>query len=134
MPKSLPAAAATSAMIGTAMAQDRIRISSAWGEVAAVPADNAAARELPAILPLTLGMSDHLRREKTGRLPPPCPTFPGSAISPSARWVCGAGAISYLLSQRSRPPPGIVVLGQVDGDVSIFDRPGDITVELAHPE
>jgi hypothetical protein len=33
-------------------------------------------------------------------------------------------------SSGSVPAPGIVVLGQVTGDVSIFDRPGDITVEL----
>ena len=33
------------------------------------------------------------------------------------------------------PQPGIVILGNVTGDVSIFDRPGPITVraELVNP-
>jgi Cyclophilin-like family len=28
------------------------------------------------------------------------------------------------------PPPGLILLGRVTGDVSIFDRPGPITVRL----
>ncbi|MER9616154.1 hypothetical protein [Mesorhizobium sp. M0207] len=28
------------------------------------------------------------------------------------------------------PSPGIVVLGKVAGDVSIFDRPGSVTVRI----
>jgi hypothetical protein len=28
------------------------------------------------------------------------------------------------------PLPGIVILGEVKGDVSIFDRPGPVTVAL----
>jgi hypothetical protein len=28
------------------------------------------------------------------------------------------------------PQPGIIVLGRVEGDVSIFDRPGNVTVEV----
>jgi hypothetical protein len=28
------------------------------------------------------------------------------------------------------PQPGIVILGEVTGDVSIFDRPGSITVRI----
>jgi hypothetical protein len=30
----------------------------------------------------------------------------------------------------SVPAPGIIMLGEITGDVSIFDRPGEITVEL----
>jgi hypothetical protein len=36
-------------------------------------------------------------------------------------------------SSGSVPAPGIIILGQVTGDVSIFDRPGDVTVELKAP-
>ena len=30
------------------------------------------------------------------------------------------------------PQPGIVILGNVTGDVSIFDRPGPIAVRVEH--
>jgi hypothetical protein len=33
-------------------------------------------------------------------------------------------------SSGSVPAPGIIILGQVTGDVSIFDRPGNVTVDL----
>jgi hypothetical protein len=35
--------------------------------------------------------------------------------------------VIYYRSGRV-PSPGIIILGQVTGDVSIFDRPGSITV------
>src|SRR3954465_12128543 len=56
-----------------AMAQERIRISSDWGNVTAELADNAAARSLIQMLPITINMRDHLRQEKTGNLPSPLP-------------------------------------------------------------
>ena len=66
---------------GSAMAQDRIRISSDWGEVTADLANNPAAKSLVGILPLTVKMNDHLRQEKTGKLPSVCPSWRGNAIS-----------------------------------------------------
>ena len=113
------------------MARDRIRISSAWGEVTAELADNDAARSLARMLPLTIGMSDHLRQEKTGVLP--------SRLPEAARrrdFVAGDlglwGADHFVIYYRTGrvPPPGIIVLGQVTGDVSIFDRPGSVTVGM----
>ena len=59
--------------IEPAMAQERIRISSDWGNVTAELADNAAARSLIQMLPITIEMHDHLRQEKTGNLPMPLP-------------------------------------------------------------
>src|SRR5918994_1520684 len=58
---------------GNAMAQERIRISSEWGNVTADLVDNDATRSLVRMLPLTISMSDHLRQEKTGNLPSPLP-------------------------------------------------------------
>ena len=55
------------------MAQERIRISSDWGNVTAELADNAAARSLIQMLPITIDMRDHLCQEKTGNLPAPLP-------------------------------------------------------------
>ena len=50
------------ATIGTAMAQERIKISSEWGSVTAELADNAAPKALLGMLPLTIPMTDHLRQ------------------------------------------------------------------------
>lgn len=127
----LGVAAVTLGMAGTAMAQDRIRISSSWGDVTAELADNAAATELLAMLPLTIEMSDHLRQEKTGTLP--------TALSDLLRQrdfsvgMLGLwGARDFVIYYRSGhvPLPGIIILGQIEGDVTIFDRPGNVTVEV----
>jgi hypothetical protein len=55
------------------MAQERVQISSDWGNVTAELIDNAATRSLVEMLPLTINMEDHLRQEKTGNLPAPLP-------------------------------------------------------------
>ncbi len=63
----------TLGLIGPAMAQERILISSDWGKVTAELVDNTATRALVQMLPLTIEMRDHLRQEKTGNLPSPLP-------------------------------------------------------------
>src|SRR3954467_14578747 len=60
-------------LMNPAMAQERIRISSDWGNVTAELTDNAATRSLVQLLPITVAMRDHLRQEKTGNLPSPLP-------------------------------------------------------------
>jgi hypothetical protein len=113
------------------MAQERIRISSDWGEVTAELADNEAARSLARMLPLTIEMSDHLRQEKTGNLPSRLPE-----IARQRDFAAGAlglwSADHFVIYYRSGrvPPPGIILLGRVTGDVSIFDRPGSVTVGI----
>jgi hypothetical protein len=57
------------------MAQERILLSSDWGEVTAELVDNDATRALVRMLPLTIEMRDHLRQEKTGNLPSPLPAL-----------------------------------------------------------
>jgi hypothetical protein len=125
------AAMATCVSAGSAAAQERIRISSEWGDVVAELADNAATRRLMQMLPLTIPMRDHLRQEKTGPLPEPLP--------PAARRVDFAvgtlglwGSNDFVIYYQSGrvPQPGIIVLGQVSGDVSIFDRPGSVAVRV----
>ncbi len=131
MLKLLTAAFVTLATTGTVMAQDRIRISSDWGEVTAELADNAAARALSAMLPLSIEMGDHLRQEKTGRLPAALPDLPRQRdfhAGTLGLWS-GRDFVIYYRSGRV-PSPGIVILGQIEGDVSIFDRPGSIAVEI----
>ncbi|PAP96839.1 cyclophilin-like fold protein [Mesorhizobium wenxiniae] len=117
------------------MAHKRIRISSDWGEVTADLGDNETARSLVRLLPFTIEMSDHLRQEKTGNLPAPLPEVARQrefSIGTLGLWSSNHFVIYY---RRGRvPSPGIVVLGQVADDVSIFDRPGRVTVRIQHIE
>ena len=113
------------------MAEETIRLSSAWGEVTATLADNEAAKSLAQMLPLTIEMSDYLRQEKTGNLPSALPELPRQrdfSVGTLGLWSAGDFVIYYRSGRV--PSPGIIILGQVTGDVSIFDRPGPVTVTL----
>ena len=114
-----------------ALAEERIRISSEWGEVTAELADNAAARALVRMLPVTVSMSDHLRQEKTGNLPQPLPEIARQlefAAGMLGLWSSDHFVIYYRGGRV--PAPGIVVLGHVAGDVSIFDRPSSVSIRM----
>lgn len=113
------------------MAQERILISSDWGNVTAELADNAAARSLARMLPIMIEMRDHQRQEKTGNLPASLPEAARQrdfSTGTLGLW----GPDDFVIYYRSGrvPQPGIVILGTVTGDVSIFDRPGPISVQV----
>lgn len=116
---------------GHAMAHERIEITSKWGAVTATLADNAAARAFAALLPLTIEMGDHLRQEKTGNLPNALPQV-ARQLDFAAGTLGVWGADHFVIYYRNGrvPQPGIVVLGKVMGAVSIFDRPGPVTVQI----
>jgi len=113
------------------MAQTRISISSDWGQVTATLADNEAARSLVKTLPVSIDMHDHLRQEKTGDLPSPLAEAARTRDF-SAGTIGLWGPDHFVIYYRDGrvPPPGIVVLGQAAGDVSIFDRPGTVKVRV----
>jgi hypothetical protein len=116
---------------GRLMAEERIVISSAWGEVRAELADNEAARSLLRMLPVTIQMRDHLRQEKTGNLPAPLAETSrqtGFSKGTLGLWTSDHFVIYYRDGQV--PQPGIIILGQVSGDVSVFDKPGSVTVKI----
>jgi hypothetical protein len=121
----------TLGLVGPAMAQERILVSSDWGKVTAELVDNNATRALVQMLPLTVEMRDHLRQEKTGNLPVPLPDVERQldfSTGTLGLWSSDHFVIYY---QDGRvPQPGIILLGQVTGDVSIFDRPGRVTVRV----
>lgn len=118
-------------MTGNASAQERILISSEWGTVTAILTENEASHSLLKQLPVTLTMRDHLRQEKTGTLPDPL-----NEVSRQLNFDIGTiglwGDDHFVIYYRSGsvPRPGIAILGKVAGDVSIFDRPGPISVRL----
>ena len=116
---------------GDAMARERILISSEWGNVTAELADNAATGSLLQMLPITIQMRDHLRQEKTGDLPKGLPEAARQldfSVGTLGLW----GPDHFVIYYRSGrvPQPGIVILGKVTGDVSMFDRPGPVSVRV----
>jgi hypothetical protein len=116
---------------GSAMAQERVRISSDWGEVTAELVDNAATRSLVRMLPVTIDMHDHLRQEKTGDLPAPLPEVERQrdfAVGTLGLWNSDHFVIYYRSGRV--PSPGIIILGNVTGDVALFDRSGPVTVRV----
>ncbi|MCL6653708.1 hypothetical protein A6R70_15565 [Agrobacterium rubi] len=131
MKTKIIAAALTTWLGGSALAQDRISISSDWGSVTAELTNNAATRALADMLPLTIVMDDHLRQEKTGNLPSALPAAPRQrAFSTGTLGLWSSSDFVIYYREGQVPPPGIVILGQVQGDVSIFDRPGKVTVTV----
>jgi hypothetical protein len=83
------------------------------------------------MLPITIDMRDHMRQEKTGNLPSPLPEVPRQlnfAVGTLGLW----GPDHFVIYYRNGrvPQPGIVILGNVTADVSVFDRPGPITVRV----
>src|SRR4051794_38942744 len=123
----------TVGLIGPTMAQERILISSDWGKVDAELVDNKAAQSFVQMLPLTIQMRDHLRQEKTGDLPSPLPE--GARQLDFLTGTLGLwGSDHFVIYYRDGrvPQPGIILLGRVTGDVSIFDRPGPVTVRIEH--
>jgi hypothetical protein len=114
----------------------RIRIRMGEQSVTATLNTSDAARDLAAMLPLSIRMRDHLRREKTGPVPRPLSERTvGSATYESGDlgyWRPGGNfVIFYKHDGLTIPQPGIVLLGKVDAGAGIFDIPGnvDVTVE-----
>ena len=125
----------TLGMVGPAMAQERVLISSDWGRVTAELVNNDATRALVRMLPLTIEMNDHLRQEKTGNLPSPLPATERQldfSTGTLGLWSSDHFVIYYRGGRV--PQPGIILLGRVTGDVSIFDRPGRVTVRIERVE
>lgn len=113
------------------MAQERVVISSDWGKVTAELVDNEATRSLVSMLPVTIVMRDHLRQEKTGNLPSPLTEVArGTAFSKGTLGLWDSDHFVIYYRNGRVPEPGIIILGQVTGDVSIYDRPGPVTVRV----
>jgi hypothetical protein len=131
----LRAVVITLGLIGLAMAQERILISSDWGKVTAELVDNNATRALVQMLPLTMEMRDHLRQEKTGNLPSPLPAV-GRQLDFSSGTLGLWSSNHFVIYYRDGrvPQPGIILLGRVTGEVSVFDRPGPVTVQVERIE
>ncbi|WP_268793486.1 cyclophilin-like fold protein [Rhodococcus sp. Leaf278] len=101
--------------------------------------DSAASRDLLALLPLTLTLSDHGAVEKAGPLPSELSTdgAPGSADPDSGDigyYAPGNDFVLYYGDQSEYP--GIVILGSMaaSGAEAIGSIDGDVTVTLTRSQ
>jgi hypothetical protein len=115
----------------------RIRLRMGDQTVTATLNSSEAARDLVAMLPLSIRMRDHLRREKTGPIPGPLSErtegSPNYQSGDLGYWRPGGNfVIFYRQDGLTIPSPGIVLLGRVDSGAEIFDIPSpvEVTVEL----
>ena len=128
---TLRAIIATLALTGPAMTQERLLISTEWGSVTADLVDNEATKSLVQMLPVTIEMSDHMRQEKTGNLPSPLAKVARqTAFSKGTLGLWSSDHFVIYYRDGRVPQPGIVILGHVTGDISIFDRPGSVTARF----
>lgn len=120
---------------GTEMGNTEILITTGEGQLRARLADNNTAKALARMLPLRVEMRDHLRQEKTGELPSPLPDGERQtefAAGTLGLWEDRDFVIYY--DEGRVPAPGIVILGQVSGDLSQFDSADRVTIALRHAE
>ena len=126
--------AATPAQDATAEGPARLGIVAGGVELTATLRDTAAARDLVALLPLSVAMRDHGGVEKTGRLPGPLSMADDpSGADPDPRdlgyYAPGDSLVLYYGDQSYFE--GIVVLGRLEGDVdALAGLTGTVTVEV----
>ncbi|NEC84891.1 cyclophilin-like fold protein [Streptomyces sp. SID12501] len=115
----------------------RIRLTAGETVLNATLDDNATARDLASLLPLTLQMNDLFKREKYGHLPRSLaaggePRY-SYEIGNIVYWSPGPDiAIFYDHDGQSIPDPGIIVLGEIDSGADAFkkyDGTVDVTME-----
>ncbi|WP_324808379.1 cyclophilin-like fold protein [Sphingomonas sp. LY29] len=97
--------------------------------------DNEAAHALAKMLPLHIQMRDHLRQEKTGELPSPLPQAERQrAFSAGTLGLWGDRDFVIYYRDGNVPAPGIVFLGQVEGDLSQLDNAAGLAISVRHAD
>lgn len=108
--------------------------------VPATLAETAAGREFATQLPLTLELRDPMGQAKSGRLPAPIDTTgAGPILDPDAGgiyYVLGSQTLAVFYDDLGQavPPPGLIRLGAVDGDLAPIAAAGkrtQVRVDLA---
>jgi hypothetical protein len=108
----------------------RIRLTTGGRQATATLEDNAAARDLASMLPLTVAMSDLFGREKPGRLPraltadvTPVFTY---RVGQLAYWPPDHNIFVVYAGDGLRvPSPGLIQLGTVDTGLAVIGGAGD---------
>jgi hypothetical protein len=97
--------------------------------------DGPTTRDLIALLPVTLTMSDLFKREKFGSLPRALSKAGKEtrryAVGEIAYWSPGPDiAVFYRHDGETIPEPGLIVLGKVTAGLHAFDVPGAVVVHF----
>jgi hypothetical protein len=120
---------------GNDMPRTEMLITTDRAQLRAQLADNDSARALAEMLPLQIRMRDHLRQEKTGVLPSALPEGERQVdFSVGTLGLWGDRDFVIYYGKGRVPAPGIVILGQVTGDLSQFDNADRVTVSLRPAE
>ncbi len=113
----------------------RIQIAIGEERFDATLSESAAARDLVGQLPVTIDMTDHGGVEKTGPLPSPLsldgqPEGSDPDVGDLGYYAPGNDLVLYYGDQSYFP--GIVILGQLDGDAaqSISEIDGPVTATI----
>ena len=99
-------------------------------EASATLEDNAASRDLVAMLPLTIAMGDLFGQEKPGPLPRPLtgevqPVFT-YRVGQLAYWPPSHDiVVVYAVGDARVPSPGLIPLGTVDDGIEVIAAAGD---------
>ncbi|WP_404384837.1 hypothetical protein LL946_03545 [Knoellia locipacati] len=99
----------------------KVQITIGGQRLTATLSDSAAVRDLVAQLPVSIDMVDHGQVEKTGRLPSPLslegqPDGADPDVGDVGYYAPGNDLVLYYGDQSFFP--GIVILGQLDGDAA----------------
>ncbi len=97
--------------------------------------DNPTARDFAETLPFEANLHDLFRQEKAGR------TARALSTAGPAQRTFTAGDIGYWSPSRDvalyyragdrLPAPGIIMIGRIEGDVALLDRPGDVRIRFS---
>ena len=128
---------AASGLGPSASAGDAQRIRIRMGDQTGTATLNASevTRDFVAMLPLSIRMREHLRREKTGPIPRPLsertggsPTYQSGDLG---YWRPGRDFVIYYRHDGlTIPSPGIVILARLDSGTELFDVAGPVEVTV----
>jgi hypothetical protein len=119
----------------SAQGAQKIRIRMGSQTVTATLNNSDAARDLAEMLPLSIQMDDHLRREKTGVIPKRLSErTPGSRTYERGDLGYWRPRNTFVIFYRQDgleiPSPGIVLLGKLESGAEFFDVPGGVKVDV----
>lgn len=116
-------------------AMHKIRLTVGAKTFSATLFDNPTARDFATLLPFEADMHDLFRQEKAGRTPRALSTSGPAQRYFSAGdigyWSPSADVAIYYRKGDGLPSPGIIMVGKIDGDVSLMDAPGNVRVKFA---
>lgn len=111
----------------------RIKITVADKVVTGTLDNSPSAKELAAMLPLSLSMSDLFGREKYAGLPKSISEKSHYEVGDIAYWAPGKSFVIFYRHDGTAADSGISIIGKIDSGVEIFNngrKPVNVKIEL----